>query len=459
MLRLGGALALFSLPALSVAWAPPVPTAEQLAWQEAEVGCMISFGITTSVGEQGCGESGVPPPLPSAFEPAALNVTGWVEAAKLFGAKYCVLTAQHSCGFALWPSNVSLADGSFSYNFTVAQTGPNWPRRDIVADYVAACRATGVKPGLYYPTTRNAYLDVSGSVVQNSTLRPPQRRVTQEQFDEIMLAQLAELWGAYRGELYELWFDGGHNAALTGNISAIVGRLQPQAMAFGGYTISPNPVRWVGTESGDAPVPCWSTGPVSGGGSPVSDVWNPAESDTTLAENDQWFYNPDVALRSLEELVAVYHATVGRNTNLLLNLAPRPDGTVDPAAVARYRELGDWVGSCYGAAVASVSSNGTYATELAIGGLGQGAAVDRFVVREDQSRGQLVRQYEIDAEVGGEWVQVANGTSVGNRAIVILPAAVTATAARLVVVASAGPKGGAVVSQFAAYDCSGMSQF
>ena len=39
---------------------------------------------------------------------------------------------------------------------------------------------------------------------------------------------------------------------------------------------------WIGTESGKAPYPTWSTGTTEDGGDPDSDVWCPAECDTTL---------------------------------------------------------------------------------------------------------------------------------------------------------------------------------
>lgn len=37
-------------------------------------------------------------------------------------------------------------------------------------------------------------------------------------------------------------------------------------------------------------------------------------------------------------------APPGRDANLLLNIGPRPDGTVQPEAVERLQELGKWLG-------------------------------------------------------------------------------------------------------------------
>ncbi len=121
-------------------------------------------------------------------------------------------------------------------------------------------------------------------------------------------------------------FDGGYQQDIKANITALLLKLQPNAVAFNGFGAAPNPVcavilvifllhkqiRWCGTESGSADYPNWSTGP-DGGGDPDSPYWCPAEVDTTLQNADQWFYNPGVGLRSLEVLKGVYHTSVGRN--------------------------------------------------------------------------------------------------------------------------------------------------
>jgi hypothetical protein len=49
----------------------------------------------------------------------------------------------------------------------------------------------------------------------------------------------------------------------------------------------------------------------TGSGDPNSPYFVPAEVDTTLQESDDWFFNPSVAVRSLPELITVYHGSVG----------------------------------------------------------------------------------------------------------------------------------------------------
>lgn len=55
------------------------------------------------------------------------------------GVPVAVLTAKHEAGFALWPSKYS--------NYTIASS-PTVGQRDLVQEFVAACKAQGIKPGL-----------------------------------------------------------------------------------------------------------------------------------------------------------------------------------------------------------------------------------------------------------------------------------------------------------------------
>ena len=59
--------------------------------------------------------------------------------------------------------------------------------------------------------------------------------------------------------------------------------------------------------------------------------------------------------------------------------------------------------------------------------------IDRIVVREDQMHGQTIRAWDVEAQLlsaSGEtsWSRIANGTSMGNKWIVLLEKNVTATA-------------------------------
>ena len=77
--------------------------------------------------------------LAEKFDPKHFEPKKWLSAAKDAGFTYAVFTAKHHDGFAMWPSDV----GDFS---TKSYMGG----RDLVGEYVTACRAAGLQVGLYY---------------------------------------------------------------------------------------------------------------------------------------------------------------------------------------------------------------------------------------------------------------------------------------------------------------------
>jgi len=221
------------------------------------------------------------------------------------------------------------------------------------------------------------------------------------------------------GELAEVWFDGGFTTELKSNITELFARLQPNAVAFQGP--GKNAVRWAGTEGGVAPYPTWSTANNSlvPKGDPDATGFFPAVCDTTLQNGDQWAYAcslnrscPSPRLRTLKQLIDVYHGSVGHNCGLELDFAPMNDGSMNISDKQRYKEFGDWIKACYDTPVATTTSGAKSITLDT-----KGAVVDRVVIKEDQSQGERVLQWSITAGAGEI---VSNGTSVGNKIIMLL---------------------------------------
>lgn len=116
------------------------------------------------------------------------------------------------------------------------------------------------------------------------------------------------------GELAEVWFDGGYPPGTADLIAALLAKLQPNAVAFQGP--GDNVVRlvmhklrrllitllsWVGTESGHASYPQWSTAASSttpGAGNSSGTVFVPSESDTCFQSKCQ--HDGEVATKHLD---------------------------------------------------------------------------------------------------------------------------------------------------------------
>eukprot|EP00729_Bicosta_minor_P017100 gene17100-25960_t len=172
----------------------PLPTAAQLKYQQQELVGITHFNMATFYhdGDPACdktnwGTSG----QPSSFAPTNTNVSNWIESYNAVGVQSVILTAKHGCGFLLWPTNVTLPDGS-NYGYHVGGKGAIGI--DIVSDFVHAMEAAGLAHSLYYSLKDSFYLNALGDNVRGGDVLPGQINVTQEQFENISLAAVTELW-------------------------------------------------------------------------------------------------------------------------------------------------------------------------------------------------------------------------------------------------------------------------
>ena len=408
---LGGAAALGVRPTANAAQsrARPRPSPSQLAWQRDELAFFVHFGVNTYTDrEWGDGRED-----PAIFAPSRLDARQWARAARAGGFRAMILTAKHHDGFCLWPTKTT----------THSVSGSPWRsgHGDVVREFVDACRAEGLRPGLYLsPWDRN-------SPVYGDSPR----------YNDLYCDQLTELLTRY-GEIAEVWFDGANGEGPNGQkqvydwprIWALVRRLQPDAIMFS--DAGPD-VRWCGNESGSAGDPNWSTidpaavpfpGASGAGvtdalqhGDPNGGVWRPAEADTSIRPG--WFYHPaeDRRVRTVDGLVDLYFRSVGRNAKLLLNVPPTRDGVLHDIDVARLAGFSERLRALFGNDLAARRR----AAWRRIGDRAASSEVDLerdtpvSIVRleEDIARGQVVARYAISGLSGETWRILSRGTTIG----------------------------------------------
>ena len=149
----------------------------------------------------------------------------------------------------------------------------------------------------------------------------------------------------------------------------------------------------------------------------------------------------------------MYEQSSGANTGLIIDIAPFPNGTVPAEQVAAASALGAYVRACYSTPLAS--SSGSYTISLALGA--QPVNLDRVQLREDQSKGQLVRAFTITATLadGSSVPLCTGGSSIGNKYICRLTAPVAAVALTFNATSVVG--GVPTISQFAAFSCGALA--
>ena len=124
---------------------------------------------------------------------------------------------------------------------------------------------------------------------------------------------------------------------------ALIHRLQPAALIVPNHHQAPRPGEDVQTFEQDLP------GANTAGFNTREIGTLPLE--TSLTMNDSWGFNiTDQHFKSTRVLIQDLVKAAGRDANLLLNIGPRPDGTIQPEAVQRLRQIGDWL-AVYGPSI------------------------------------------------------------------------------------------------------------
>src|SRR5262249_6825975 len=124
-------------------------------------------------------------------------------------------------------------------------------------------------------------------------------------------------------------------------------------------------------------------------------------------------------VRTVDALVDLYFASVGRNAKLLLNVPPTREGRLHETDVARLRGMHERLQALFAHDLALGRSLGWQSTgpRSAEGEVDLGRAVSLEIadLGEDVSRGQRVSRYVLEGGADGRWSVLARGTTIGYR--------------------------------------------
>ena len=420
----------------------PLPTENQLHWQDMEMYAFIHYSLNTYTDQEwGFGNED-----PKLFNPTHLDCRQWARVCKQAGMKGIIFTAKHHCGFCMWPS----AYTEYSVKNSPWKNG----KGDVVRELADACREEGLKFAVYLsPWDRN---------------HPEYGR---PEYVTYFRNQLRELLINY-GEIFEVWFDGANGgdgwyggANETRKIDRttyyqwpetykMIRQLQPTCLIWNDGS-SRGDLRWVGTEAGNVGETNWSLlnhdGEVTWSmlhyGLEDGDSWVPGETNTSIRPG--WFYHEteNEHVKSLSKLMDTYYKSVGRNSTLLLNFPVAPNGRIHPNDSLRGLAFKKMIDEVF---KENLIEKGKVKVEKGIGAQAEGIlhsstftvqwdkpmTFNRFLAEEDIALGQRVKKFMLEVEVDGKWQPLKdalaeNGdglTTIGHRRIICFP---TLTATKL----------------------------
>lgn len=263
------------------------------------------------------------------FTASKFDADRWADLFKKSGARYSVLTSKHHDGVALFDTKYS--------DLSVVKRTP--AGRDILGEYIAAVRKAGLKVGVYYslmdwshPDYASVYpdwrvpKDLSTVNGYSSPKDGTQDRKAWQRFLQFDKNQLKEILSNY-GKVDLLWFDGDweRSAEQWG-----LPEFKDYLKSFNQDLIINN--RFAGY--GDYLTPEQ--------GIPVNRPKGVWEFCTTI--NSSWGYqHRDNHYKSLRQIIHMFCDCLSMGGNMLLDIGPMEDGTVDPRQEAVLLGLGEWI--------------------------------------------------------------------------------------------------------------------
>lgn len=401
----------------------PVPTENQLRWQDMEMYAFIHYSLNTYTDQEwGFGNEDL-----KLFNPADLDCQQWARVCKQAGMRGIIFSAKHHCGFCMWPSAYT--------EYSVKNSPWKQGKGDVVRELAEACREEGLKFAVYLsPWDRN---------------HPEYGR---QAYVDYFRNQLRELLTNY-GDIFEVWFDGANGGdgwyGGTNETRKIdrttyyqwpetykmIRQLQPKCLIWNDGS-DRGDLRWVGTEAGNVGETNWSL--LNGDGEVTwsmlhhgledGDSWVPGETSTSIRPG--WFYHDteNEHVKSLTKLMDTYYKSVGRNSTLLLNFPIAPNGRIHPNDSLRgiaFKKMIDEVFKDNLCKKAKINTQG----DMTLIEFRKPMRFNRFLVEEDIRYGQRVKKFLLEAWVDRQWHPLKdelseNGdglTTIGHRRIICFP--------------------------------------
>lgn len=280
--------------------------------------------------------------LQTTFRPTRFDPEKWAAAARDAGMRYVVFTTKHHDGFCMFDSKQT--------DYTIANSKCPFstdPRADVTREIFRAFREHAFKVGAYFskPDWNNPnfwwpYFPPKDRNISYDLNKYPERY---QAFRDFTFRQLEELCTNY-GRLDLLWLDGAWVRP-----SATIDRAESWQRGIpDGQDLDMKKIAAMarGRQPGIMIVDRWVPGEFENYLTPEQGI--PAEPlgvpwETCMTMGDSWSYIFKENYKSPRRLIHTLCDIVSKGGNLLLNIAPGPDGEWHPEVYERLRDIGAWM--------------------------------------------------------------------------------------------------------------------
>ncbi|MBO0950822.1 alpha-L-fucosidase [Fibrella forsythiae] len=280
--------------------------------------------------------------LQTTFNPVKFNPDRWADAAQKAGMKYVIFTTKHHDGFCMFDTKQT------DYKITSTKTPFSTnPRSNVTKEILQAFRGKDFMVGTYFskPDWHNEHYwkPYFPPKDRNVNYNPKKYPDEWSKFKDFTYNQIQELMTDY-GPVDILWLDGGWVRPFSSidtsvswqrtipfdqdidmaRIAEMARQKQPGLLVVD-RTVSGEFENYVTPEQ------------------QIPDHYMPIPWETCMTMGDSWSYIPKENFKSARKLVQTLVDVVAKNGNMLLNIAPGPDGEWHEEAYQRLTQIGNWL--------------------------------------------------------------------------------------------------------------------
>ncbi len=298
--------------------------AENLRWfPEARFGMFIHFGLYAipARGEWVMLREDIMredyEPLMKRFRLPRFDADEWVEVARRSGCRYITITAKHHDGFCLFASELT--------DYTIANTPF---KRDLIGELVEACHRADMPICFYYsqPDWHHPNFVHRPGAFKDLQYERPEDTPDWDTYLDYYIGQVRELCSNY-GRIDGIWFDGVQRTEEEWRgkyVYDMIKKLQPDAVVndragYGDFFTPERTLSAIPAAAGYMVEACQS---ISGA---------------------SWGYHSRPDLYSTPYLLSCMVRMICADGNYLLNVGPKPDGSLPEDWIERLLQIGSWL--------------------------------------------------------------------------------------------------------------------